>query len=182
AERVAVREVALHQRFAYDDHVRFLAHLALGEQTAADERNLQAVEEAVVDDANVRNRFLAGGRRRLANDAEASGGAAAGERQEADEARALDAGNGGEARRERVEELDPLLIVRVARRRNGQPRGEHMAAVESRVDAAQRAEAAQHQARADEQHHGERHFGDDERLTDAAVTQAAADLTRAIFE
>ena len=87
-----------------------------------------------------------------------------------------------EPRDQTREELDPLRVVGVAASRHRHPRGQDVARVEARIDAAERAEAAEHQAGADQQHDRQRDLADDERLADAAMPDAGADLARAVLQ
>jgi hypothetical protein len=92
ADRVFVRKVGACQRLADQDDVGLLAHLAVAEQAAAEERHVHRLQEAVVADADVGDVALSRRRRRLTLDGEARAGAEAGEREIADRAHRLDAG------------------------------------------------------------------------------------------
>src|SRR5206468_10273290 len=73
--------------------------------------------------------------------------------------------------------LHDALPILLARRQRDAHR-DHVAGVESGVDALQRTERAEHQPRADEQHDRERDLRDDKRMAQPLAADTAADLSR----
>src|SRR5436190_7843613 len=182
AERAALREVLARQRLADDDHVRFLLHFALGEESAALERHVHRAEIAVVTDADVHDVVAARRRWRLAFDCEPGPRAETAERQVADGAGGLNARNLLDSRDRLAKEADPLLVVAIRRVRQLQSHRQDVARAVAGIDTPQRSEAAQHQSRADEQDDGQRDLRDHEGLPESAMADARASLPRAVLQ
>src|SRR5207244_6222307 len=156
--------------------------LAVAEQASAGERHVHGAEVAVVAHAHVRDMTLAGRRFRTALDRETCRRAESRERKEADRAGCLDAWKFLYPIDDVVKEPDALLVVPVLRIRQLETHRQDVRRGVSEIYLAKRSEAAKQQSRADEQHDGERDFGDDERLPQTSMTDAAARLPRAVLQ
>ena len=153
---------------------RFAGAVALGERPAAG--HPQAHHAAVVrrHDGEPEQRRGLPRRHRVALDLERSLGDAAGERQHVDERGAADAGHGPQPVFERAMERQAarrLAAVRVVGR---QPRGDEAAGAEARVDARQRPQAADEEARGDHEQRGAGDLAGGQQPPDAAGRGAAA--------
>ena len=100
---------------------------------------------------------------RLADDLHRRRRAEAGQRQEADRARGLDARQRVDLLEEAVEELPALTLGAVSRVRQRQPHRHRARRIEAGILIEQPDEAAHQQAGADEQHERQRDLDDDER-------------------
>ncbi len=182
AERLLAGKVVAGEGLAHGDDVARLALLEVGEEAAAQKSDAHDPEVAVVADANLGAGLLALRRSGIADDDEVGGGPESRKRQEADGPRGAHAGQRPDPVEGLLEEPHDLRVLLVAGAREVDAGRQDALAREARVDAAERAQALQHESGADEEHDGEGDLGHDEDLAQPAGPRPGAALARALLE
>ena len=169
ADRIGIVKDLAHQGLVDDDDGSGRGRVAIREVAAFDELNAHRAEVARARRLKERcRRGSIGARHRIALGDHGRLGAAAFERNGAVQPDAVDAGQHDETLQDLAMERGPGGAIGILRVRQIQPGGDDAFGIEAGIDRHQPAEAAQREAGADQQHHGQRPFDDDERGADAA--------------
>src|SRR6266849_3295546 len=183
AKRVFVREILSGQGLVNDNHVARLADFLLGEEAAALKWNLQRLEKVLIGDANVGGvSSLTGQRGWTAGDFKPGSRAQTEERSKVDCACRFDTGHGSHPFEGLREEVDLLPVLVVATPQQCYAHSQHVLCVEARIHRLQSQEAANQQARADQQDKRQSDLSDDQSATQSLASPVTGEASARRFQ